>query len=118
MPRALPSLSAPLTVSVVPHRDVVSVVAAGELDLASGPQLEGELTGLRERGFDRIELDLRQVQFIDSAGLRTLLCLRNDAKRTGTALTVVPPARAVQRIFELTRTTGLFDWRPVQGQLA
>ena len=40
-----------------------------------------------------------------------LLSLRNDAKRNGHALTLVSPAPTVQRIFALTGTRGLFDWR-------
>ncbi len=113
MLRTLPSPCPPFVLSVVPHREVVAVVVAGELDVASGRQLADEVTELRDRGFGRIELDLRGVRFIDSSGLRTLLCLRNDALRTQTALTLVPPAVEAQRVFELTRTMSLFDWRPV-----
>jgi hypothetical protein len=40
-----------------------------------------------------------------------LLALRNDAKRNGHALTLVPPAPTVGRIFAITGTRGLFDWR-------
>jgi len=40
-----------------------------------------------------------------------LLSLRNDAKRTGHALTLRSPTPGGRRIFELTGTRGLFDWR-------
>jgi hypothetical protein len=40
-----------------------------------------------------------------------LLILRNDANRYQHALTLLPPAPPVRRIFELTGTHGLFDWQ-------
>jgi len=48
---------------------------------------------------------------MDSTGLRLLISLRNTAKREGHRLMVVPGPRQVQRIFDLTATRGLFDWR-------
>jgi anti-anti-sigma factor len=51
------------------------------------------------------------VEFLDSMGLRVLLSLRNDAKRDGHSLVLVPGPRAVQRVFALTATRTLFDWR-------
>jgi hypothetical protein len=40
-----------------------------------------------------------------------LLSLRNDAKRNGHALTLLSPATTARRIFAVTGTRGLFDWR-------
>ena len=65
----------------------------------------------RSAGSTRIVLDLRLVDFIDSTGLRVLLTLRNDIKRNGHALLLVPPQPAVRRIFAITGTRGLFDWQ-------
>lgn len=86
------------------------MVLAGELDLVSADLLERQVETLRQ-AFDPIVLDLRRVNFIDSTGLRLLLSLRNAAKREGQDLILVPGPRRVQRIFDLTATRGLFDWR-------
>src|SRR5215217_9702906 len=96
---------------VVRNRDEVAVAPVGELDLASADRLAEEVQQLRAAGATHLVLDLRQVDVIDSTGLRMLLSLRNDAKRSDRALTLVPPAPAARRIFELTGTRGLFDWR-------
>ena len=101
----------PFTLVVVPDRDEVAVVVSGELDLASVDQLERAVGELRVAGFGSIVVDLRNVDFIDSTGLSTLITLRNDAKRNGHALTLCPPGPAASRIFDITRTRGLFDWR-------
>jgi anti-sigma B factor antagonist len=109
------ALEAPLpeefTVSVVPDRREVAVVPAGELDLSCADRLHDEVTALRAAGFDQILVDLRRVTFLDSSGLRILLTLHNDAKRNRYTLKLVPGPREVQRVFELTGTRGLFDWR-------
>lgn len=105
------ALYEPFSIAVVPNRHEVAVVPKGELDVSCVDALDGEVRELRAAGFDQIVLDLRQVRFLDSSGLRLLLSLRNDAERDGHGLTLVRGPRAVQRIFELTGTSGLFDWR-------
>lgn len=97
--------------AVLPDRQEVAVVPHGDLDAASADALQHEVRELRSSGFDRIVLDLRHVTFIDSVGLRRLLSLRNDALRDGYGLKLVPGPPDVQRIFEVTVTRSLFDWR-------
>jgi len=43
--------------------------------------------------------------------LRLLLSLRNTAEREGHRLSIVPGPRQVQRVFDLTATRALSDWR-------
>ena len=94
-----------------PKDDMVKIALRGELDLDSAGRLEAEVGRARAGGAGRIVLDLQQVDFIDSTGLRVLLGLRNDVKRRGHALLLVPPGPAVLRIFAITGTRGLFDWQ-------
>ena len=101
----------PFSISVERSSDEVAVVVVGELDLASADQLGQAVADVRAAGFPDIALDLRGVDFIDSTGLRMLLTLRNDAQRDARALTLVPAASGAQRIFDITGTRGLFDWR-------
>ena len=105
------SLTQPFCVDVVPGSDEVVVEAVGELDLESAGLLEHEVRRLRADGHDRIVVDLHQVRFMDSTGLRVLIGLHRDAEREGRAISLVPGPRPVQRIFELTATHALFDWR-------
>ena len=101
----------PFSLSVVPDRDEVAVVLAGELDLGSVDELEQAVVELKVAGFKSIVVDLHGVDFIDSTGLRMLIALRNDAKRNGHSLTLVAPDATTSRIFGITGTRGLFDWR-------
>jgi anti-anti-sigma factor len=91
------------------------VVPVGELDIAASGALEQEVAGLVRDGSEHVVIDLRRLTFIDSSGMQRLLSLRNDAKRNGHRLTLVPAGPRVQRLFVLTRTQGLFDWRRPDG---
>jgi anti-anti-sigma factor len=88
------------------------VIAApkGDLDLAVADDFERQIRRLAGDG-RVVVIDLRGVAFLDSSGLRSLLTLRNDAKRNHHRLVLVPGPPAVQRVFHLTATRGLFDWR-------
>ena len=105
----------PFAISTTLDRERAVIAPVGELDLASAGRLEAEVMRARSTGASRIVLDLSQVDFIDSTGLRVLLSLRNDSKRNGHALLLVPPGPAVRRIFAITGTRGLFDWQPAGG---
>ena len=113
---AMAALDAPPTdhfrLTVRPARDEVHLLPCGDLDLATVERLEREVAELRSLGWRHLVVDLRGVGFLDSTALRHLLAMRNDARRGGEQLTLRPGPREVQRVFELTRTHGLFDWRP------
>lgn len=105
------SSAQPFSYDVVLGRDEVVVTVMGELDLAWAGELERAVSWLRGAGHERIVIDLRDVEFMDSTGLRVLIGLQQSAEREGRRLTLVPGPRQVQRIFELTATLALFDWR-------
>lgn len=107
----LPPYSDELRVDVVPARAEVIVAPVGELDVHTIPRVEQAVQELRGAGFDRVVIDLRRVGFIDSSGLGMLLGLRNAAEDGGQVLDLVPGPAEVQRVFELTATRELFDWR-------
>lgn len=108
----MPSLAyTSFSITVQPERSRVAVVPEGELDASVTDLLEREVRELRGAGFDHVVIDLRKLRFIDSAGLRVLLSLRNDSLRDGHRLTLLRGSRDVQRLFELTATKGLFEWR-------
>jgi anti-anti-sigma factor len=96
---------------VVPNRHGVAVVPAGNLDLSSAHDVSDAVIELWTAGFGEVVIDLRRTELIDSVGLRTLLTLRNDAKRNRRGLALIRPGSGAARVFDLTATRGLFDWR-------
>jgi anti-anti-sigma factor len=79
------------------------VLLAGELDAAARPAAEEELAGLRCDGRD-ITLDLSELEFLDSSGLRYLLDLTH-AQDGASPVRLVSASAAVRRLAELTGTT-------------
>lgn len=111
MSRRQPSGEERFTITVSSDCEVATIAPVGELDLATSDRVADAVGDLVRAGRTAIVMDLRRVRFIDSQGLRMLLVLRNDAKRNGHRLSLLPPPAPARRVFELTRTAGLFDWR-------
>ena len=74
----------------------------GELDLASAPAFERELTAAEEKAPDPLTIDLRGLAFIDSSGLRLLLLAAERARAEERRLVVVKASPAVDRVLEIT----------------
>lgn len=88
------------------------LVLCGELDLATAPQLEAELTHLCESGVREIEIDLGEIDFIDSTGLRAILLAKDSCAKGGIEFFLVPArAERHRRLFELTGLRGLLSRR-------
>jgi len=84
-----------------PHRRHVLITVAGEIDIATVPQLRGQLTLLAAGGRPVIA-DLTGVTFIDAAGLGVLAGAAAKAAASGGSLHVVSGRHQVRRIFALT----------------
>lgn len=82
------------------HRLSVS----GELDLATTPQLEQKARILLADGARSIVIDLANLDFIDSTGLRLLLLLSREAAGDDWAMLITRPSEQVQTILEITGT--------------
>lgn len=99
-------------VRICPYREAVHLKLAGELDIATVDTLQAELARVLARGFWHVVIDLRELEFIDAAGLRLLLALTNQALREGWRLSVVQGPTAVRRVFELTGTLDELPFTP------
>ncbi len=87
-----------------PERRVLSL--SGELDIASAPLLE-QATETVERS---LLIDLSDVTFMDSTGLRALLLARQQAEASDQELWLRQGPRQVQRVFELSGTLDRFQF--------
>jgi anti-sigma B factor antagonist len=90
-----------LTIGVRYHAGHVLITVAGETEIATVPQLRGQLTLLAAAGRPVIA-DLTRVTFLDAAGLGVLAGAAAKAAASGGSLHVVSGRHQVRRIFALT----------------
>jgi len=102
----------PFRVEVHPERADVRVVPVGEADLATVGQIDDRLRELRQAGFRRVVLDLRQLTFFDCSALRLVLWWNATARRDGISFTVIQGPPAVQRVLELAGVLDALTFRP------
>ncbi|MHB8659079.1 MAG: STAS domain-containing protein [Solirubrobacteraceae bacterium] len=81
--------------------EVTWVHVAGELDIASAPQLRRALHTASVSAETTV-LDLRELTFMDCSGLHEILKAGRRAGCTGRRLLIVRGPRSVDRLFELT----------------
>jgi anti-anti-sigma factor len=88
-----------------------NVTLRGELDLLATSEIEPELSRLAcEPGIAEVALDLRELDFMDSSGLRAVLLGNQLLGESDRSLILVRGPSPVQRVFELTRTTEQLDF--------
>jgi anti-sigma B factor antagonist len=86
------------------------VRVAGEVDVASAPELEKVLEGLPATGVD-IVVDLTDVTFLDSTGLGVLVGVWNRCEKTDppSRLSLVVATAEIERLLEVTGLTDVFE---------
>lgn len=77
------------------------IALRGELDLFSAKALESELERLEPGTPEVLVLDLRELSFIDSSGLRVLLAADSRARDQNRKFVLVRAPEGVQRIFHI-----------------
>ncbi len=78
------------------------MVLSGELDLASGPELAQALDSLSGSPAQRLVIDLRQLEFMDSTGLSIIVRAHQRFADEGRELGLVRGPSQVQRLLDLT----------------
>jgi anti-anti-sigma factor len=88
-----------LTASLDRVGSAVVVAVAGELDLATAPILQERISAAEALAPPLLVLDLRELTFLDSTGLRIVLAADAAARRDARRLVVVRGSDPVHRVF-------------------
>jgi len=109
-------MPAKFDVSVERRAEGADVRLAGDLDAAAvfrlEPVLDEIVVGAEAR---RIVFDLRDLTFIDSAGLAVLVAAHERFQAGGVETCFVRPNANVMRVFEATGLDAAFAFRSPQG---
>jgi anti-anti-sigma factor len=79
----------------------------GELDIASVPALE---EALEAADVPKVVVDLHELAFMDSTGLRAILLAARAAEERGASFALVQGPPSVHRVFEITQTAERLTW--------
>ncbi len=89
-----------LNITKTKEDEKLIIALEGRLDTTSSPQLEEELKGALD-GVSKLELNLENLEYISSAGLRVLLSTQKIMNRQG-EMVVSHVNEVVQEVFDVT----------------
>ena len=95
--------SSPFGVTIERRDSAVHLALSGELDISTAPRLEDDLHRVEAERPELIVLDLRDLSFLDSTGLRLLIMADARAKEDGRRLAIGRANDMVQRVLHITR---------------
>jgi anti-anti-sigma factor len=101
-----PELEEPLVIEARAEGDETVLILKGELDPHTAPRLGEELDKARAEGSNQIVLDLAELGFIDSSGLRVIISAHKAAAADGGQLVLRSPSPMARRLLDIT---GLLD---------
>lgn len=90
-----------LSISSTTNGDVTEVKLEGRLDVKAAKEAEDAFAQAADAGKD-VVLDLSELEYIASAGLRSLKRLRGAVKENGCNLTLRGVQDNVMEVFEMT----------------
>jgi anti-anti-sigma factor len=92
----------------VPKGPALALEFRGRLDMSTSAMAQAQLLGLIEKGHSRLALDLAQLDYISSAGLRVLLTILKKTKGCNGKIVIFGSKEEVKRIFDIAGFTALF----------
>ncbi len=105
--------SVPFTARVLPGTLETTIALSGELDIATAPILEEHLVRLEADGVTSIVIDLVEVTFIESAGLRACVDAGKRAKQNSRELRVFRARPELRRVFGLVGAESLLESKKI-----
>lgn len=93
----------PFEIAIEHRGGGVHVLLTGELDISTAQRLEDDLRRIEADRPELVVLDLKQLSFMDSTGLRLLITADARAREDGRRLAIVQGNEMVQRVMRLTR---------------
>lgn len=90
-----------LQLEIQPRTDGPRVLLKGEVDVYTSPGLKRALTHLTAE-HQRVEVDLTEVEYLDSCGLAVLLGCEKRAREHAGHVVLVNPSAGIRRVLEVT----------------
>jgi anti-anti-sigma factor len=105
----------PFTIEVTEVADgVFVVVLSGEMDIATSPELTSRLATVRGAERYHVLIDLSELAFVDSTGIKALITAAQDVRERGGDVIAFAPTANIRRVFEIVH---LSDVVPIVDSL-
>ena len=98
-----------MEVATTKYKRCSVVTASGRVDSNTAPTFEGALKDVIEGGQRNVVLELTEVEFMSSAGLRAMVSSLKACKGGGGSLVVAAPSNRVVEVMQLAGLTSLFS---------
>ncbi|MFC7535088.1 STAS domain-containing protein [Actinoplanes sp. GCM10030250] len=93
--------------------DSIVIALSGDIDRENCSEMVLAVTDTLHRHPGRdVSLDMSEVTFLDSSGIRALLICRRTAMELGTQLKISKAHRHVQQVLSITNLLGVFHLPP------
>ena len=96
-----------MTITKTQENEKLTVAIEGRLDTTTAPQLEAELKSSLD-GVKELVFDIKELEYISSAGLRVLLTAQKVMNKQGKMI-VKGASEDVMEIFEVTGFVDILD---------
>lgn len=93
-----------MEITIQEYKRVAVITVTGRVDSATASEFENEVNEVIEGGQHNLVLDLSQVDFLSSAGLRVLVTTRKTLQAAGGDIVLAQPS---DRVVETLDTAGL-----------
>ncbi|WP_067730250.1 STAS domain-containing protein [Oceanobacillus damuensis] len=100
-----------LTMNVIEENEKSILNVSGEIDAYTAPKLKETLLPLTKEEEKTVEVNLENVNYMDSTGLGVFISALKSAKESNSKLTLVNLQDRVLRIFEITGLDDIIDIR-------
>jgi len=105
-----------MEIATVDQKRVSVMSVSGRVDSATAPDLESALKKLVETDKTQIVLDLKNVEYMSSAGLRAMVSTLKAVKRVNGDLRLANPSPRVEEVLRLAGLTSIFSIHPTQDE--
>ncbi len=93
-----------------------TLLLGGELDMSNADQLETVIRRLCVDGITGLVVDLTQLTFMDSTGLRAILCSYGLCQEHGCPFLVRPGHSAARRLLEVSGTLDVLPLEETESE--
>jgi anti-sigma B factor antagonist len=105
-----------MEISTEDVKNVAVLSVSGRVDSATAPDLENGLKKLVEGEKTQIVLDLKNVEYMSSAGLRAMVSTLKAVKRVNGDLRLASPSPRVEEVLRLAGLTSIFSIHPTREE--